>query len=534
MKTLLIGINSKYIHPAMGIFQIYTNSKSEVSYQEFTIKDQDENIINYITSAEFDLLGFSVYIWNITKIKRIIPQLSPNIPILLGGPEASYRPDDFLIFPNVKWIIKDEGEDAFNKLIEYLDDRRLINTVPNLYYRDTIFKYTFSQSPHIKTIRHDYSLIQDFKNRVVYLEASRGCCFKCSYCLASLEKSIRYFDIEIVKSEILYVLNKQTKVVKFLDRSFNIHQNHMREIIQFIKDHDNNITTFQFEIVGDLLDASTIELLKTIRRGLIRFEIGIQSLNEIVTKAVNRTQDLEKLKDNIIKIKDNIIIHVDLIAGLPYENLSSFINTFNNTFALRADELQLGFLKELQGTEISLTKDIHQYQFNHHSPYEVISNKYITKEELDEIRLVEAGLNKFYNSHNFLRTIEYLFDDLKLNPYYTFLKIVRFIGINLFSKLQFDELALNLYESLKDEVGDYLLFIIKQDYLMKTNVKPKLFWDSTISRKERHQIYLSFINEYPELNLDILYRYSHLEKYQNQYFIVSYKPLKKIFYLNRP
>lgn len=531
MKTLLIGINCKYIHPAMGIFQIYTNSKSEVSYQEFTIKDQDENIINYIKSVEFDLLGFSVYIWNIEKIKRIIPHLGPNISILLGGPEASYRPNDFLIFSNVKWIIKNEGEDAFNKLIEYLENKRLIETVPNLYYRDIDFKYTYNESPNIKAIKHDYSLIKDFKNRVVYLEASRGCCFKCAYCLASLEKSIRYFDIETVKSEILYVLDKQTKVVKFLDRSFNIHQNHMRDIIQFIKDHDNNITTFQFEIVGDILDSSTIELLKTIRRGLIRFEIGIQSLNEVVTKAVNRTQDLNKLKENIKKIKDNIIIHVDLIAGLPYEDLSSFINTFNNTFALRADELQLGFLKELQGTEISLTKNKHQYLFDTHSPYEVISNKYITKEELDEIRLVEAGLNKFYNTNNFPRTIEYLFDHLKLNPYNTFLKIVSFMGINNLSKMQFDELTLNLYESLKDETGDYFLFIIKQDYLMKTNIKPKIFWDSNISRKERQQIYLSFVNKYSELSIDNLYRYSHLENYQDKYFLVSYKPIKKIYFI---
>ena len=535
MKTLLLGINSKYIHPAMGVFQIYTNSKAPCEYKEFTIKDDLNNILEYINNQEFNILGFSVYIWNIAFVQTIISHISHIDTIILGGPEASYRPNDFLKYPNVSYVIKDEGEEAFNMLIEALTTKSSLESVPNLYYRKAnSFVYTYSKNPNIKKIKYDYSLIKDFKNRVVYLEASRGCCFKCAYCLASLEKGIRYLDFELVKENILFSLNNGARVIKFLDRSFNIKQEFMRSIIKFIQDHDNGITTYQFEVVGDQLDNETIDLIKTVRKGLIRFEIGIQSLNEKTTRSVNRRQNLELLINNINEIKDNIVIHLDLIAGLPYENLESFINTFNRTFELYADELQLGFLKELQGTAISITKDVHDYRFNQSPPYEVIDNKYITKDELDQIRLVEAGLNKYYNSNNFPKTMDYLFKTLKLNPYQTFLNMITYIGLDNLNKLQLDEVAKSLYDSLKDTINnkELLLFIIKQDYLFKFNMRPKIFWDQDITRKERNEVYQIYLKEFTHLNIDNLYRYSHLEKYGNNYFLVTYKPIKEIIHLD--
>lgn len=534
MKTLIIGINSKYIHPAMGAFQIYTNSIHPIELKEFTIKDNKENIIEFINKQDFDILAFSVYIWNISFIHSIISELKHIKTIILGGPEASYRPNDFLKYPNVQYIIKDEGEEAFNKLISELKGNKDFSKVPNLYYKDgNQYKFTYPKKPNIKNIKYDYSLIKDFKNRVVYLEASRGCCFRCAYCLASLEKTIRYLDFDLVKEHILFALKNGARVIKFLDRSFNINVNYTEAIIKFLKEHNNNYTVYQFEVVGDLLDKKIIELLKTVRRGQIRFEIGIQSLNETVTRAVNRTQNLFKLIENINAIKDNIIIHLDLIAGLPYEDKASFINTFNKTFEIFPDELQLGFLKELQGTEISLTKDIHEYIFEPNPPYEVIENKYISSKELDEIRLVESGLNKFYNSGNYPRTINYLFKELKLDPYHTFLKIVNFIGKTNLNKLQFDEVTIRFYYSLIDLVPnpEYLFFIIKQDYLSKFNIRPKIFWMQTISRKERKIIYEKFISEYPNLNIDTLYRYGHLEKYNNTYFLIIYNAQKAIYIL---
>lgn len=534
MKTLLIGINSKYIHPAMGIYQIYANSKFSVSYCEFTVKDKIQSIIDFINKENYDLLGFSVYIWNTEIIEKIIGSLSEKYLIILGGPEASYRYQDFFTFNNVRYIIKGEGEEAFNKLIDMLVNNKSITTVPNLYYRTkTGFKYTFSKAPVINKIRHDLTLIKDFKNRYAYLESSRGCCFNCSYCLASLERTIRYFPIDKVIAEINYLLNQKTKTIKFLDRSFNINQNRMREILRYIIENDNQYTVYQFEIVGDYFEKETIALIKTIRKGLIRFEIGIQSTNPTVNKAINRQQNFEEIKKNIALIKNNIVIHVDLIAGLPYENHQSFIKTFNDTYLLDVEEIQLGFLKELKGTKISATKAAHEYLFNDKPPYQVIKNKYITGNELTELSDVEAVLNKYHNTGNFRRTLSYLFKEKQLNPYYTFLKISQYIAGTKINSYQHWQIAQILYLSLKKEIKEEqrLLFLIKQDYLLKDNIRPKIWWDPIISKKEKANLFLLFIDKYPELNLNILYRYSQLERYHNQYFLITYKP-KKHYFLN--
>lgn len=535
MKTLLIGINSKYIHPAMGIFQIYANASTPCEYKEFTIKDDLNTILNFINNSNFDILGFSVYIWNTSFIQAIISHLPHIKTILLGGPEASFGYHDYLKFPNVKYIIKGEGEEAFNILIRELSTTNNLDNVPNLYYRkDDNFIYTYSKNPNIKTIKHDYSLIKDFKNRVIYLEASRGCCYKCAYCLASLERGIRSLDLNAVLNDILYSLNSGAKVIKFLDRSFNIKQELMCSIIKFIQEHDIKYTTYQFEVVGDQLKEETINLLKTIRRGLIRFEIGIQSLNPKTTKAVNRTQNLEKLIHNIQTIKPNIILHLDLIAGLPFEDKNSFIDTFNKTFMLFGDELQLGFLKELRGTNISITKDLHDYSFSSTPPYEVIKNKYISSEELDEIRLVKLSLNKFYNSNNFPKTMDYLFMQLNLNPYYTFLGLTNYIGKGLINKLQFSDVTKKFYEYLASVVKDkdYLLYLIKQDYLLKINQRPTIFWEKQINRQERNEIYQQLVSKYPHISIDYLYRYGQLEKMKDKYFVVIYKPQKEILFLD--
>jgi radical SAM superfamily enzyme YgiQ (UPF0313 family) len=504
-----------------------------VSYKEFTIKDNVGSMISYIENSSFDLLGFSVYIWNSSYVQEILASLRISQPILLGGPEASYSPDQFFRYGSVSYIIRNEGEESFNELIEYLEGTRSIADVSNLYYRDTSqISYTFSKLPNLENIRHDLALIGDFENRICYLESSRGCPFRCAYCLASLEKKVRNFPIENVKADIDYALSHHAKTVKFLDRSFNADQKSMQDILRYIRDRDNGITVFQFEIVGDLLNDETISFLKTIRRGLIRFEIGIQSANETVTEAVNRHQDYQRLETNIRKIRDNIIIHSDLIAGLPYETKDSFIKTFNQTFHLYADELQLGFLKELKGTEISTVKDQHGYQFASDPPYEVIENRYIRHEELDEIRDVEKSLNPYYNSGHFPRTCKYLFETRGFEPYLTFLKITRHLKKGrALSSLQPWESAQLLYDTLKSETGEELLYIMKQDYLMKDEQKPKIWWENDIAKDERHQIYRLFCDMYPILTMDSLYRYSRLEKYQNRYFLVLYRP-KGIFFID--
>ena len=453
MKAYLVAINSKYIHPAMGVFSLVSNSKYPVIYDEFIIKDKKEKIIQSILNNEYDILGFSVYIWNSVLVKDILTTLKEmnfNKPIFIGGPETYFNSELYLKQYNVSYVINDEGEESFNELMDYVSGLIPIESVSNLYYLDNQeMKYTYHKKPNINNIVTDLSLIKDFKNRIVYLESSRGCPFKCSYCMASLDDKVRFFPIEKVKKELKFLLDHNCKTIKFLDRSFNINKDYMLEILEFIKENDNGISVFQFEIVGDLLSKDIIEYIKqNMRKGMLRFEIGIQSLNDSTTKAVCRRQNFDKLKENISLLKDHVVLHLDLIAGLPYENLESFKKTFNDSYLLMGEELQLGFLKELKGTKISNEKDNHDYDFDSNPPYEIISNKYIGITELEIIKQVEEGLEKYHNKGCYKNTMEFLFIKNKLDPFETFLKLKTKSNIEL--KYLNDDLSYkHLYQTLK-------------------------------------------------------------------------------------
>ena len=479
MKTYLVAINSKYIHPAMGVFSLVCNSKYPVAYDEFTIKDKKEKIINSIFEKEYDVLGFSVYIWNSVIVKEIIKDIRKtgfDKPIIVGGPESYYNSDIFIKECGANYVINSEGEESFNELLDYLNNKIRINEVSNLYYLDKDeIKYTYPRLPNIENIKQDLSLIKDFSHRVAYLESSRGCPFKCSYCMASLDSKVRFFPIEKVKKEIKYLLDNNCKTIKFLDRSFNINKEYMLEILKFIKENDNNISVFQFEIVGDLLDKEIIEYInKNLRKGILRFEIGVQSTNDLTTKAVCRRQDFNKLKENVELLKDKVTLHVDLIAGLPYENLESFKNSFNQTYLLMGEELQLGFLKELKGTKISNEKKEHEYTFDNNPPYEIINNKYINEIELDIIKKVESSLEKYHNKGCFKRSLEYLFLENKLDPFETFFMLTNNSNKEL-KYLNDDESYKYLYDQLKDKVDSKrFLNIIKLDYLLKNKMKHKI------------------------------------------------------------
>lgn len=536
MKVQLIGINSKYIHPANGVFQLVSNSNYPVTYFEATIKDPLEDILSKIED-DLDLIGLSVYIWNVNKISALIPLIKekyPNLKILIGGPESYFRSDYFLGELGCDYLINNEGEESFNELLGYLEGRCDIKDVSNLFYKvNNTIKFTYTRLPDITKIKHDYSLIKDFKNRVCYLETSRGCFFKCSYCMASLETKVRFFDNDKVKQEIKYLMDMGAKTIKFLDRSFNVNKKYMLDILNYLVQIDNHYTVFQFEIVGDLLDDEVISFItNNIRPGYLRFEIGIQSVNNSTTKAVCRRQNFEKLSSNIQRIKNNVTIHADLIAGLPFENLESFKQTFNKSYLIFVDELQLGFLKELKGTKISNEKDLHDYVFDSQSPYEVISNKYITPSELAIIHQAEEGLEKYHNKGNFKKTMDYLFNTCKLDPFETFREL--YLNSNCNLRINHDQVSLNLFNSLKDKAEvnpEYLLYLIKQDYLEKYNVRPKIWWENNIERSERNELYKQFAMTY-NLNIDTLFNYGRLEKYNNEYYLIIYRKTTQIFTLS--
>jgi len=530
VKAYLVAINSKYIHPAMGVFSLVCNCKHPIIYDEFNIKDNKEKIINSILEKEYDLLGFSVYIWNSTLIKEILKELKNrnfNKPILVGGPECYYNSEIFLKNYNANYVIFGEGEEALNELLDYLDNKISIDKVSNLYYlENNVIKYTYTKLPDITNIKQDLSLMKDFTHRVAYLESSRGCPFKCSYCMASLDDKVRFFPLEKVKKEIKYLLDNNCKTVKFLDRSFNVNKSYMLDILKFIKENDNGVSVFQFEIVGDLLDKEIIDYInKNIRKGILRFEIGVQSTNDLTTKAVCRRQDFNRLKENISLLKNKVTLHVDLIAGLPYEDFYSFKNSFNQTYLLMGDELQLGFLKELKGTKISNEKNEHNYTFDNNAPYEIINNKYISENELDIIRKVENSLEKYHNKGCFKKSLEYLFIDKKLDPFDTFLRLTTNSKKEL-KYLNDDETYKYLYESLKDMVNEKeFLDIIKLDYLLKNKMKPKIWWDYSLSKEERSNYFNLFNKEY---NIDSItfYNYSYVDIIDNEICLFIYKDNK--------
>ena len=527
MKSYLIGINSKYIHPAMGVFALVSNSKHPVLYDEFTIKDNKDKIINSIITKEYDVLGFSVYIWNSNIIKDILQTLKEmnfNKPIFIGGPETYFNSKLYIEQYNVKYVINDEGEDSFNELIDYLDGNINIDQVSNLYYSENNeIKYTFHKKPDINNIKMDLSLIKDFKNRIVYLESSRGCPFKCSYCMASLDDKVRFFPIEKVKSEIKFLLDNNCRTIKFLDRSFNINKDYMLEILEFIKENDNGVSVFQFEIVGDLLSKDVIEYINNnMRKGILRFEIGIQSSNDMTTKAVCRRQDFNKLKENVSLLKDNVVLHLDLIAGLPYEDLESFKKSFNESYLLMGEELQLGFLKELKGTKISNEKADHDYDFDDNPPYEIKSNKYISDDELDIIRQVEKALEKYHNKGSYTRSMEYIFIKNNLNPFDTFLLLESTSSKEL-KYLNDDESYKHLYDTLKDNFdNDEYLDVIKLDYLLKNKLKPKIWWDKTITREDKNKYFELFNKKYGIDNFTF-YNYGYLDIINNEVCLFIYK-----------
>lgn len=538
MKTLLIGINTKYIHPAMGLYQLKYNCLYDCEIVEFTIKDSDELIIaricDILRTTDFGLIGFSCYLWNIKKvlnISNVISQLFP-IKIMLGGPEVSYDAKYFLTnYSYIDYIMRGEGEDSFNELIEHLQGTRNIDNVCNLsYLKNNIYHETPLKTCDLSKIKLATLMVKDLKNQVVYLESSRGCPFHCAYCTASLDNKVRFFPLESVIGILKKLMEEKASVVKFLDRTFNANKTYMLSILKFI--NDNNIcTTFQFEIVVDILDDEIIDFIANLNHKFLRFEVGIQTTNDEVNKNVNRKQNMDKIKKNILKLNatNNIDIHVDLIAGLPGETKESFINSFNETFFLRCKELQLGFLKFLRGTKLLESVKKFDCKYSSDPPYEIISNNTMSEQDLEEIKLVEKGLNYYYNSDKFKKTFNYLLDNSLIDDPYLFFKT---LASNIVTKDMYDLfVCLNLYFKTKfASVFESLHYYLIIDYLENHLTKPKRWWDEKLTKDERKTLYPKIISKIQNITLADLYEYSIVILNKNKCFIIIYKNFKPISY----
>ncbi len=524
MKCLLLGINAKYIHVNLAIRLLKANTNYPVDIKEYTTKENNDVIIKHIIDNDYEMVGFSCYIWNIEYIKELLiklKEINPKIIIFLGGPEVSYNAKNYLDICD--YVIKNEGEEAFNKLLMYYDNLITLDEIPNLYYKDS---YTFDKLVDMKTLKYAYDLIEDVENRVIYFETSRGCPYKCSYCMASLDNKVRFFEISTILEELQKLLDRGAKTIKFLDRTFNANKKNFVKLVDFLQANHKPYNSFQFEITGDLLDSDVIDYINNLAtKNLFRFEIGIQSTNKNTNLLVNRIQNNEKLFKNIRLIQDanKIDLHLDLIAGLPKEDYSSFQNTFNEVFDLHPKELQLGFLKLLHGTKLLTDHKLYDYTYSKTAPYEILSNDSLDNNDIYKIHMCEEGLEKFYNSGYLNSTFKLLFNYIK--DFFSFFKDLGYLytsnnKLDLASKYKlFDDYIKNNHSDIYDIIH---ISIIK-DYLKYHTIKPKLWWDNLDKAKRNEILHSLKDNLLSNYNNDVLFKYSCVILYKKTIIVAIYK-----------
>ena len=444
MKILLTAINAKYIHSNLAVYNLRAyaahyekgmTASDTVEIGEYTINNQMEDILDGIYKAKPDVLMFSCYIWNIAYVEELAEEfhkLRPEVPIWVGGPEVSYETESFLrCHPQITGVMIGEGEKTFCELAEYyageirsnkeakeIKEIQTIKQSVNLgeiagiaYRNEEEIVFTAPREMlDLSDIPFCYDEAGDFKNRIIYYESSRGCPFSCSYCLSSVEKQLRFRNTELVKKELQFFIDREVPQVKFVDRTFNCNHAHAMEIWSYIKEHDNGITNFHFEISADLLKEEELALIGTMRPGLIQLEIGVQSTNGVTIKEIHRTMQLERLKEVVREVQkhENIHEHLDLIAGLPFEDYDTFAKSFDEIYELRPNQLQLGFLKVLKGSY--MYEHAKEYEIAYHSrpPYEVLKTKWLPYDDVLKIRQVEEMLEVYYNSGQFEVTMKVL------------------------------------------------------------------------------------------------------------------------------
>lgn len=509
MKTIVTTLNAKYIHTCLALryLKAYAEPEFPVEIVEFTIKDPAMNIVTELFSKQPDVIGFSCYIWNIEEtipVINMLKKIAPEVTIVLGGPEVSYDTEYWMKrLPEVDAIVIGEGEATFKELLSALKNGQDLANVKGIAYRSN-GEITFThprEKLDLNEIPSPFRFEDDLPHlpkRITYVETSRGCPFSCQFCLSSIEMGVRYFDIERMKEELLFLMDHGAKTIKFVDRTFNIKRDYALEMFQFLIDNHREGCVFQFEITADIMRPEIIEFLNEhAPPGLFRFEIGVQSTNDETNRLIKRRQNFEKLANIVTMIKNGgkIVQHLDLIAGLPKEDYASFRKTFNDVFALRPEELQLGFLKLLRGTGLRIQAKEFGYIYMDHAPYEILGNDVLSFAEIAKIKQVEDVLNKYWNDHRMDYTIEYLIDRCFETPFDFFQSFGAFWEERGWARIghQLEDLFVRLLAFLQHKnikELDIVLGLMKLDYLRNQKHKPrKIWWDSSITKDMRQLIF---------------------------------------------
>ncbi|MGL5056839.1 MAG: DUF4080 domain-containing protein [Fusobacteriaceae bacterium] len=511
-KYLLVALNSQYIHTNLAVRYLkkyadqYSGKKIEI--YESNINNQTHNIIRDIFEKSPDVVLFSTYIWNkeqIFKISKELKKIMPDLKIGLGGPEVTYDSEDVMKDnPEVDFIIKGEGERAFLKVVQANIDELL-----------TI--YSEPMPCDLDEIPFPYSLEEIMKeNKILYYESSRGCPFSCSYCLSSIDKGVKNFSLERVKKDLGIFLHSNIKLLKFVDRTFNINKGRYLEIWKFLIENYRPGIIFHFEINANIFDEETLELLKKVPKDYFQFEIGIQSVNWETMESINRRNLLERLTKNIQQIPRNIHLHLDLIAGLPFETYSLFKNSFNYVYNLKPEMIQLGFLKILKGTKISKEIIDYEYKYLDFQPYEVLSNKFINFSEICRLKNLEKLLDWYYNSEKFMNSVNYIVENNYPSPFVFFEEISDYFKTNNLLDLGHKDASLytyllDFYKFKKFTMEEKFIEFLKYDFLLLA--KPGNYPNWLKSEKDS-ELYNNILKTCTFKSIREGHRYSELEKFR--------------------
>lgn len=422
MNIVLAAINAKYIHSNLAVYSLRAYAqqyKDEIQIAEYTINQQIDDILMDLYKKKPDVLCFSCYIWNLSYVEELIRELGkifPSVPIWVGGPEVSYDTKDVLErLPEVTGVIFGEGEKTFLEVVEYYHGKDVkLSEIKGIAYRGEegqFLQNSWREVMDLSEVPFVYHDMADFKNKIIYYESSRGCPFSCSYCLSSIDKCLRFRKLELVEKELQFFIDEKVPQVKFVDRTFNCNHKHAIAIWKYIKEQDKGITNFHFEVAADLLNEEELKLIESMRPGLIQLEIGVQSTNEQTIREIRRTMRFEEVARIVQRINqgENVHQHLDLIAGLPYEDMESFQKSFDDVYRLHPEQLQLGFLKVLKGSYMESQKERYGLVYKSRPPYEVLYTKWLSYEEMMQLKSVEEMVEVYYNSGQFsycLRKLE--------------------------------------------------------------------------------------------------------------------------------
>lgn len=525
MKFLLVACNARYIHSNLAVYSLRAYARKyvgDIRIREYTINQPLAEVLRDIYEAGADVICFSCYIWNISYVRELLGNLRKVLPRAVfwaGGPEVSFDGEAFLeANPQVTGVMLGEGEATFLELVEYYETGKgSLEDIPGIVwreetqgseegtdgYRSAIIRHNgWRETLDLSSIPFPWEEDLDFTHRIVYYESSRGCPFSCSYCLSSVDKRLRFRKLELVERELQFFLDRKVTQVKFVDRTFNCRRGHAGAIWKYIRDHDNGTTNFHFEISADLLNGEELELLRTLRPGLIQLEIGVQSVNPRTIREIHRTMDLKKLAENVARIHSfhNIHQHLDLIAGLPYEDFDSFRRSFCAVYAMEPDQLQLGFLKILKGSRMMKEAPRYGMVWKEKEPYEVLSTNWLDFRHILRLKTVESMVEIYYNSRQFLYTLRVFLPHFP-DPFAFYERLGEFYREKGYGEISHSrirryeillEFALTVEGLSPETVADHMLF----DLYLRENLKSRPSfapsgkpWERAVREfRRRHQI----------------------------------------------